>query len=305
MMVESHSNKVCKFGFVIGLIWLAVFFAKNICQTTPDGAIFPFLLTSENINPKTELFAVAQRCLTKHVHSTAKGDLWQTLNGIISKCCKTVGEVLRVEFLNNTDESKGFIDYTDLSLSKNCTLITVGIGNDIEAERKLLSRVPGCLLYGADPIFTTGQVYKQIGQLFTLGILDKRINSTALVADNHAYHRRIIEHVGFVEFIQNYAGISHVDFLFLDAEGAEYKILPLLSTGGAVDRAGITICQWSVELHGPVSSYHLTLVDWDSLIRNLLLKSPYIPLWSEVAHGHYRIFFAHIKNPYCSKRFFS
>lgn len=138
-----------------------------------------------------------------------------------------------------------------------------------------------------------------------MGVSGQRGNSTASVLENSIYTDKIIHHIGFVEFIKESIGISFVDFLFLDAEGAEYQIMPLLSAGGPVDSAGISICQIAAEMHGPVINYGINMSQWDEIIRNFLFKSDFLPLWSDTIMGHYRTYFINYRNPICVRKFFS
>jgi methylthioribose-1-phosphate isomerase len=46
----------------------------------------------------------------------------------------------------------------------SCSVVTLGIGNDIKAEEALHQLLPNARFIGADPILSSGQVYNQIGQ---------------------------------------------------------------------------------------------------------------------------------------------
>ncbi len=139
-----------------------------------------------------------------------------------------------------------------------------------------------------------------------MGVASKNGNLTASVLEKSVYKAKVVGHVNFVEFIHNYAKISTVDHLWLDAEGAEYKLLPQLQMGMEVETAGISVCLISAELHGPVKLYSLNLTDWDlrnETMRNFLLMSNFIPLWTPPPQNHHRLFLVNWRNPICVHKF--
>lgn len=52
----------------------------------------------------------------------------------------------------------------------SCTLVTLGVGGDIEAERKLRDERPKCEFFGADPILEPGRAYEKIGKYFQVAV---------------------------------------------------------------------------------------------------------------------------------------
>lgn len=190
----------------------------------------------------------------------------------------------------------------------NCVLVTIGIGGDILSEEKLKDRLPKCRLYGADPINASGEIYTKVGKYYQLAVSDVSGSKLANVLTNpekiFTYSVAKVPHISFKDFLQIKANVNVVDFLFLDGEGSEYKILPQMQIGGELDRGNITICQLSVELHGPVEDYGFTKDQWDLFMRNFLLKSNYLPLWTPYPANHHRMFFVNYANRICIEKFF-
>lgn len=55
------------------------------------------------------------------------------------------------KFLNN-DETKFAIIPDSLNATVECNIISLGIGNDILAEKRMNQLMPWCRFYGADPV---------------------------------------------------------------------------------------------------------------------------------------------------------
>lgn len=84
-----------------------------------------------------------------------------------------------------------------------------------------------------------GQSYDHESNL-KLGVSEKGGTFNASVLEGNKYVWRTIETVT-VESLLRAFGIAHVDFLFLDIEGAEYSVLPVLST--QTSELNETFCQ--------------------------------------------------------------
>ncbi|CAJ0586564.1 unnamed protein product, partial [Mesorhabditis spiculigera] len=47
--------------------------------------------------------------------------------------------------------------------------VTLGIGNDTAAEKRLKSRLPNAIFYGADPLEETAAIFRKLGKVYTVG----------------------------------------------------------------------------------------------------------------------------------------
>uniref|UniRef100_A0A915KV81 Methyltransferase FkbM domain-containing protein n=1 Tax=Romanomermis culicivorax TaxID=13658 RepID=A0A915KV81_ROMCU len=112
------------------------------------------------------------------------------------------------------------------------------IGNDIKAEKALKKLIPDSRFIGTDPIVESGQVYEEIGRYLDIAVGDSTGIIEASVLLNGTYQ---IKNVTAESFNDLLARLKEpiIDFLFLDAEGAEYQIMPLL-TNERLDDDGST-----------------------------------------------------------------
>lgn len=58
-------------------------------------------------------------------------------------------------------------------------------------------------------------------------------------------------YVDAVYFLTKMIGLKFFDDLWIDSEGGEYDMLPMLVKGGEFDQNGIVVCQMNIEMHMP------------------------------------------------------
>lgn len=56
-------------------------------------------------------------------------------------------------------------------------------------------------------------------------------------------------YVDAVYFLAKMIGLNFFDNLWIDSEGGEYEMFPMLVKGGDFDQNGITVCQLNMEIH--------------------------------------------------------
>uniref|UniRef100_A0A915L053 Methyltransferase FkbM domain-containing protein n=1 Tax=Romanomermis culicivorax TaxID=13658 RepID=A0A915L053_ROMCU len=103
----------------------------------------------------------------------------------------------------------------------------VGVGNDIEAEQKLSRLLPQCKFFGADAIYETGRVFEKVGTFFHTAVGSGNRTIHARVLTNETYENMDLKSTDFYELLAM-TGAQMIDYLLLDAEGAEYSILSML-----------------------------------------------------------------------------
>lgn len=227
---------------------------------------------------------------------------WNHMHVAIGNCLgQSTFEMMNVKLLNNLDDVKLIIP--PRSNNTPCTELTLGVGNDIGAERQLLKLVPHCVFYGADPILQSGKIFTEMGKYYEVAVSGHNGILKSSVLFNNVYSTKEVSNIEFVQFITQTIGYRTFDYFFLDNEGPEYDILPMLHRGGAVETNGIILCQISVELHGPLNAYGMNETKYDLVIKNLIAFSPFIPIWQAAPANHVRMFLFNAENEYCVENF--
>lgn len=96
-------------------------------------------------------------------------------------------------------------------------------------------------------------------------------------------------------------------YLWVDIEGPEYSTFPQLLPDGDLDKSNISICQITVEMHGPLKDY-TDETSVDILIKAMIEISSFLPFWSlptEKGVAHIRTFYANVHDEYCREKFFA
>lgn len=179
----------------------------------------------------------------------------------------------------------------------------MGIGNDIVSEKKLRKEIPNCTFYGADPILQSGRIFKQLGSYYELAVAATSGTIEASVLENGSYKIKNVTAVTLVDFLKTYANISTIDYMFMDNEGAEYDLLRQFMYGGLLDKERVTICQLSVELHGPFRQHGINASEYEHLISSLIKSSAFVPLWSAAPGIHARSFYFNAESRYCLEKY--
>ncbi|GMT11876.1 hypothetical protein PFISCL1PPCAC_3173, partial [Pristionchus fissidentatus] len=170
--------------------------------------------------------------------------------GAVAKCASRSSisaNIIRA--FRNDDEQKFAVLSVDSSES---TVLTIGVGNDINAEKSFREVQPNTRFFGADPISQINRkLYSTLGQFFPVAIGNETKMGFAYVLKNGFYRGETLLHLDFVVFIKHFMKMSTIDHLWIDAEGAEYGMFPMFSRGGAFEQENIVICQINMEVHNP------------------------------------------------------
>ncbi|VDL64581.1 unnamed protein product [Nippostrongylus brasiliensis] len=70
--------------------------------------------------------------------------LWSKTPMIVNQCSQR--RFLRIRGFSNADEIKAF------SSTRLCSMVTLGVGRDVEVEVKMKKMMPECSFFGADPV---------------------------------------------------------------------------------------------------------------------------------------------------------
>lgn len=245
------------------------------------------------------LFTIAahvKSCLLEHIKNSGSSK-W--LLHAVQTCSDIFVKRLKFVPLKNSDETK----YVLLPMTQDvrqCTVVTLGIGNDIGSEMMLKEQIPSCKFYGADPIYDSGKIYEKIGSFYNMAVGSKDGTMPASVFEKGYYITKSVPYLSFEKFLK-LTNVSHIDYLFIDAEGAEYGIMHFLETA-FLKQINTAICQFNVELHMPLGSYGTTEVGFNAIFMQFITKSEFIPVLSEMV-THYRTTWINVYNKKCVQKY--
>ena len=190
-------------------------------------------------------------------------------------------------------------------LSGDYTSITLGIGNDIGVEKQLQKLLPNLKFFGADPIPESGNIFKSIGSYREIAIGSKNGTENGSVLVGGKYIGKQLNTISLVEFLTNTLPRHYVDFLNMDIEGLEYKILPEFYYNGSLEKGGFVFCQINLELHGPLEQYGMNDMKFSKLVKTFLDESKYVPLWVLPPYSHNRMVLLDWQSSECFDKFYS
>lgn len=199
--------------------------------------------------------------------------------------------------LKNSQQDESKIAILPKNRNVPCVLITAGVGNDIGSEMRIRQAMPNCKFIGADPIRNSGIIYQQLGKyhevalgatdgeemvafkmLFKISQISGAFNMSVMIFGK--YQWKIVRTQNFSTFLRAHTKPSDgvIDYLWMDIEGAEYELLPLMKSNAPVAKAR-TICQVNVELHGPLQNYSIkNVTTFRRVMEVILTESDFIPL---------------------------
>lgn len=233
------------------------------------------------------------------------GVVWRKLHIIITTCAtNSAFSELRYSYIySKTDKS--FLPFRTQPV-RSCTVVTLGVGNEVTYETNLQQKYPSCRFYGADPYPETGEVFKKVGKIFYTAI--DNVTSTAdnlWVLRNGSYGwQNGVRVTSLGEFIRDMAQVKLVHYMSMDVEGAEYRIIPYVTKGDfEVESGNAVICQISAEFHGPLKDFNISMTEFESMWTKLISDSPYVPLRAYPPGNHHRFNLFNAKNEDCVRMF--
>uniref|UniRef100_A0A1I7ZTZ1 Methyltransf_21 domain-containing protein n=1 Tax=Steinernema glaseri TaxID=37863 RepID=A0A1I7ZTZ1_9BILA len=111
-----------------------------------------------------------------------------------------------------------------------------------------------CHFYAADPIEKVNKdLFTPIGKFFPFAVgASNKVHQASVKLDPNSdrYTAVNFTHVELLAFLKEKANIpaGKIDQLLLDAEGAEYELVPYFAVGGPLETAGYDVCQMNTEL---------------------------------------------------------
>uniref|UniRef100_A0A1I7X7R0 DDE_3 domain-containing protein n=1 Tax=Heterorhabditis bacteriophora TaxID=37862 RepID=A0A1I7X7R0_HETBA len=158
-----------------------------------------------------------------------------------------------IEGFANTDELK----YHILPLpgafgaTNDCTVISLGIGKDVEAEKSMQAAMPNCQFWGADPVNeTNADIFPEVGKFYNIAVGAENGTFRSYILED-IYRYQEVKYIDITTFLRTYVKRKIIDQIMIDIEHAEYPMLPYLLENGQLTQEGYTICQMNIEIHRP------------------------------------------------------
>lgn len=163
------------------------------------------------------------------------------------------------------------------------TMVTLGIGHDVDGEMKLKEMYPNTTFFGADPASVINEeLYtNQLGgKYYQYAVSGETGMQKSRVYGEKVYEEEVTKHIKIDEFFKNVIYKDKIDILWMDIEGNEYSVMEQLHRDGALDRAGIKICQINVEMHKDVmkKKTEAEMIKFHDFVFKLLDDKKYIML---------------------------
>ncbi|CAI2354713.1 unnamed protein product [Caenorhabditis sp. 36 PRJEB53466] len=180
-------------------------------------------------------------------------------------------------------------------------LLTLGVGHDTVAEETLNRTLPNTKFYGADPIIEPNrQLFSAVGKFFPFAIGRNPGFSTFRVLPNQNqktrnYVYQDVTTIDLIYFLKGVLKLKKIDFAWIDIEGGEFEFIDMLHRDGPLDKEGISICQFNLEVH---SKFHPPGAQiYHDFIFKVLEEQRYVFLQSlHTDVGVHRMYFINVEN---------
>uniref|UniRef100_A0A8R1DR94 Methyltransf_21 domain-containing protein n=1 Tax=Caenorhabditis japonica TaxID=281687 RepID=A0A8R1DR94_CAEJA len=242
-------------------------------------------------------------CVQKTIEPLMTGDLWRYWDRfayIVNKCSPTLKDVELGSF-PNTDEFK--YHYLPLKKVNGCSIVSLGIGKDVKAEKKMSSVMPECEFYGADPVNEdNNELFSAFGNFYNMAVGDKNGSFRSYVLEE-IYRYQEVATIDLATFLRNNVKQKLIDQLMVDIEHAEYPVFPFFEENGQLEEWGIHVCQINIEIHSPTAEDRQTFA---TFLKKNFLNHQWIFINSELhpSFKHIRLFMVNARSRECLQRYF-
>uniref|UniRef100_A0A7E4UQA3 Methyltransf_21 domain-containing protein n=1 Tax=Panagrellus redivivus TaxID=6233 RepID=A0A7E4UQA3_PANRE len=241
----------------------------------------------------------------KNGDSFAAAIKWLNLQSEVKECRKPADKAIIADAFVG-EEPKFFIPGPAPSFEY--TMMTLGVGHNIDAEKKILQKYQKCSNYVAvDPTSEFNEkLVTDVGGHFlemTVGAKDDVSLANVLNVQGTAY-RPLNKTKTSLQNVIKLAKMEKVDLLLIDIEGAEFDILDSFIE---FPKNYSNICQFNIEIHSPwtngvrEANIIYTLSRLTRQKQYLLFNAETIQIGKEVFN---RCFFINVKEPYCVKKYY-
>uniref|UniRef100_A0A914YSE7 Methyltransferase FkbM domain-containing protein n=1 Tax=Panagrolaimus superbus TaxID=310955 RepID=A0A914YSE7_9BILA len=174
---------------------------------------------------RSNLFDNSRSCLSDAFQRVTLQNFlseWLNLNKTIDKCNKELLKSMTIVGFQNSDETKFAI--MPKYLDSTCNVITLGIGNDVLAEKQMSKQLSQCTFLGIDPDAKySGNLYiSDLKGVYVQGVVGLNGSTKAVPIEKNA---PLYPNFSFENFISIYYPHHTLDYLLMDIEGDEWALM--------------------------------------------------------------------------------
>ncbi|KAK6731181.1 hypothetical protein RB195_007566 [Necator americanus] len=254
----------------------------------------------EALGDRSDFFKTSLKCISSYVDGeTNLGKQWYQFPYLVNKCAPH--NRLPVHSFSNTDELKYHVmPITHVTNMRDCTIVSLGIGKDVEAEKSMHAALPNCQFFGADPVNeTNADIFPEVGKFYNLAVGAKNGTFRSYILED-IYRYQDVKYVDIATFLRTYVKRTVIDQIMIDIEHAEYPMLPFLVQTGQLARDGIVICQMNIEIHRPNVEQ---LQQFFTFYKQLLKEEQWTFMSASGIIGHLRLFMINHGSQECHDRY--
>ncbi|KJH42150.1 hypothetical protein DICVIV_11866 [Dictyocaulus viviparus] len=252
------------------------------------------------ITDRSDFFETARLCILSYVDGTSDLEKqWTNFPYYVNKCAPK--NRLPIQGFSNTDEMKYHVmPMPYVSNVVNCSIISLGIGKDVEAEKSMQTALPNCQFWGADPVNeTNAEIFPEVGKFYNIAVGAENGTFRSYVLED-IYRYQEVKYMDLVTFIRSFVKRPVIDQIMIDIEHAEYPVLPFFLKEGELSKNNIVICQMNIEVHRPNSEQ---LEQFFKFYQSLMEEKQWTLMSASSIIGHLRLFMINHGNEECHNRY--
>ncbi|CAO4379161.1 unnamed protein product [Caenorhabditis nigoni] len=298
-----YNRATTKYVLLLLVFISAVLLIGSVFQDEKAESIFP-VLSTRKVNPVFDAF---YNCVyPKIIGQKDNYDRFWLLYVHLTEECDDLPEYKTFDLqpIANTDEIK-YVSFPKQK-EENITMVTLGIGHDVDAELRLKKMWPGTEFFGVDPSPEINKDLYEVklgGNYFQVAVSGQGGMQKSYIF-RKKYRDETTMHIGADYFFGNMLKRPRVDILWVDTEGNEFPVLDMIHRGGPLDRRGVKICQMNVEIHkdllkdvtGEKQKFHDFV--WKIMEdRKYIIVKPFYVYWF---HDFIRVVVLNVEDPECT-----
>ncbi|EPB68335.1 hypothetical protein ANCCEY_12582 [Ancylostoma ceylanicum] len=249
---------------------------------------------------RSDFFKTSRECILGYIDGQSNLEKqWSNFPYYVNKCSPQ--SRLPVQGFSNTDELKYHVmPRPNVANSRECTIISLGIGKDVEAEKSMQAALPNCQFWGADPVNdTNADIFPEVGKFYNIAVGAENGTFRSYILED-IYRYQEVKYIDIATFLRTYVRRMVIDQIMIDIEHAEYPMLPFLLQTGQLARDGVVICQMNIEVHRPNPEQ---LQQFFTFYKQLMQEQQWTLMSASSIIGHLRLFMINHGSQECHDRY--